>query len=166
MSLGAGVYQPIEVSYRDAGNEIGTMRFYGALVANSDDAGNVEELNTAWTAFRSAANAVANGAMTQSSYLWTILFATEQPTNGAARELKLLIQYQDDETGKSYTTSLPTLNPDIPVYVVNKNVKDAVRVDTPSAITTLISTFEALAVAPETGNTVTVVGLKVVGRSN
>ncbi len=166
MSLPAGIYQPIELSYRDAGNEIGRMQFYGALVADSDDTGNVEELNSALAAFITKAAAVANGALAKAVYVHEHIYTTTQPTNGAARELKLLIQYQDNTTGKGFTTTLPTLNPDIPVYVINKNVKDAVRVDTPTAITDLITAFQGLAKAPETGNDVTVVGLRVVGRNN
>jgi len=166
MALPAGIYQPVEISFRDAGNEIGTMRFYGALIADSDDAGNVEELNTAMAAFLTKAGAVANGALQKAVYVHEHLYTTTQPTNGAAREIKLLIQFQDNTTGKAYTTTLPTLNPDIPVYVINKNVKDAVRTDTPTAITDLITAFQNLAKAPETGNAVTVVGLRVVGRNN
>jgi len=166
MALPAGSYQPVEVSFRDAGNEIGTMRFFGALIADSDDAGNVEELNTVMAAFLTKAAAVANGALQKAVYVHEHLYTTTQPTNGAARELKLLIQFQDNTTGKAYTTTLPTLNPDVPVYVINKNVKDAVRTDTPTAITDLITAFQNLAKAPETGNPITVVGLRVVGRNN
>lgn len=166
MALPAGVYQPVELSYRDAGNEIGRMAFYGAKILDSDDAGNIEGLNTALATFITKAAAVANGALVKAVYTHETLYTTTQPTNGAARELKLLIQFQDNTTGKAFTSTLPTLNPDIPVYVINKNVKDAVRVDTPAAITELITAFQALAKAPETGNAVTVVGLRVVGRNN
>lgn len=166
MSLPAGIYQPIEISLRDAGNEIGRMGFYGAPILDSDDAGNVEELNTAFAAFLTKMAAVANGVLAKAVYVHEHIYTTTQPTNGAAREIKLLIQYQDNTTGKSFTTTLPTLNPDVPVYVINKNVKDAVRVDTPAAITELITAFQGVAKAPETGNAVTVVGLRVVGRAS
>lgn len=166
MGLGAGIYQPVDLSFRDAGNEIGRMSFFGQLVADSDDTGNVEELNALLATFITKAEVVANGALQKVVYVHEHLYTTTQPTNGAARELKLLIQFQDNTTGKAYTTTLPTLNPDVPVYVINKNVKDAVRTDTPSAITDLITAFQALARAPETANAVTVVGLRVVGRNN
>lgn len=166
MALPAGIYQPIDISFRDAGNEIGHMSFFGALIADSDDTGNIEGLNTALATFLTKAAAVANGSLAKVVYVHEHIYMTTQPTNGAAREIKLLIQFQDNTTGKSFNTTLPTLNPDIPVYVINKNVKDAVRVDTPAAITELITAFQALAKAPETGNAVTVVGLRVVGRNN
>jgi len=40
-----------------------------------------------------------------------------------------------------------------------------VQLDTPTEVTDWITAFEAFAVAPRTGNAVTVKGLKVVGRN-
>jgi len=166
MSLPAGIYQPVDISLRDAGNEIGRMSFYGQLVDDSDDEGNVEELNGLLATFLTKLAAITLGALQKVVYVHEHLYTTTQPTNGAAREIKLLVQFQDSTTGKAYTCTVPTLNPDTPVYVINKNVKDAIRTDTPAAITEFITAFTALARAPETGNAIAVVGLKVVGRNN
>lgn len=165
MSLPSGVYAPVEISYRDAGNEIGTQRFFGIPIDVSDTAGNIEEAEAAWTAYLSAADAMTLGARTKDRYFNEALYATTQPTNGAARETKLLIQFQDSVTGKRYTTTLPTLDPTLPHYVINVNVKDGVLITEPTAMTNLVTAFQNLARAPETGNTVVVIGAQVVGRS-
>lgn len=165
MSLDAGTYWPVELSYRDAGNEIGRMSFYGLPITVSDDAGDIEEAETAWEAFETAADAITLGAKVKSRYYSEITYMTTQPTNGAARETKLLIQYQDTTTGKQFTATLPTIDPTIPSYIVNKNVKDAISLSTPTGITNFITAFQNLARAPETHNAVAVVGLKVVGRN-
>lgn len=166
MALDAGTFWPVEIAYRDAGNEIGRMSFYGIPIDVSDATGNIEEAETAWEAFETAADALTLGAKVKSRYYSEITYMTTQPTNGAAREIKLLVQYQDSVTGKQFTATLPTLDPTIPTYVVNKNVKDAILTTAPTAITNFITAFQGLAKAPETHNAVTVVGLRVVGRNN
>jgi hypothetical protein len=166
MSLGAGTYQPLEISFRDAGNEIGTMRFYAHEIDISDDTGNVEELNTLFTTLQTKVAAVVLGAKTRSQYINETLFTTTQPTNGAARELKLFVQLQNNVTGRQLGFTIPTLDGTIPDYIVNKNVKDAISLTSPTAITQLITAIEDIAEDPVDGNDVTVVGLRVVGRNS
>ena len=166
MSLGAGTYQPLEISFRDAGNEIGTMRFYAHPIEISDDTGNVEELNTLFTTLQTKIAAVVLGAKTRSQYIDETLFTTTQPTNGAARELKLFVQLQNNGSGRQLGFTIPTLNGTIPVYIINKNVKDAISLTSPTAITDLIDAIEAIAEDPVDGSDVTVVGLRVVGRNS
>jgi len=166
MSLPAGSYQPLEISFRDAGNEIGTMRFYATPLDISDDAGNIEELNTLFTTLQTKIAAVVLGAKTRSQYINETLFTTTQPTNGAARELKLFVQLQNFTSGRQLGFTIPTLNGTIPAYIVNKNVKDAISLTTPTSIVDLIDAIEAIAVDPIDGGDVVVVGLRVVGRNN
>jgi len=166
MSLAAGTYQPLEISFRDAGNEIGTMRFYGTKLDLSDDAGNIEELNTLFTTLQTKIGAVVLGAKTRSQYIQETLYTTTQPTNGAARELKLLVQLQNFSTGRQLSFTIPTLDGTVPEYIVNKNVKDAISLTSPTEITQLIDAIEAIAVDPVDNGAVVVVGLRVVGRNN
>jgi len=161
MSLPPGGYQPATISYRDAGNEIGTMSFYGSILTT----GNIVAKTTAWGALLAAADALALGRRSKDVYNDESIYAYGQPTNGAARELKLLIQYQDATTGEQFTTSLPTLNPTIPEYVVNVNAKDVVILTDPTEVSEWITAFQAFAVNPRTGNSVVVRGLQVVGRN-
>jgi hypothetical protein len=161
MGLPAGSYQPAEISYLDAGNEIGTSRFFGSIL----NAGNIVAKVALWATLLTATDAIALGARKKDQYNDESLYAVDQPENGAAREFKLLVQYADGTTGERMTTTIPTLDPTVPSYVLNINARDVIRVDEPTAITDWITAFEAFAVNPRTGNAVEVVGLKAVGRS-
>jgi len=161
MALPPGGYQPASISYRDAGNEIGTMSFYGSILT----AGNIVAKTAAWAALLTACDALALGRRSKDVYNDESTYAYGQPTNGAAREIKLLVQYQDVTTGQRFTTTLPTLNPALPEYVVNENAKDVVVLSGPEEVVNFITAFEAFAVNPITGNAINVTGLKVVGRN-
>lgn len=159
--LPPGSYQPATISYRDAGNEIGTMSFYGSILS----AANIVAKTALWATLLTATDALALGRRCKDSYNDESTYAYGQPTNGAAREIKLFVQYQDVTTGQRFTTTLPTLNPTLPEYVVNENAKDVVVLSGPTEVTAWIAAFEAFAVNPITGNAVNVTGLKVVGRN-
>jgi len=156
-----GSYQPAEISYRDAGNEIGSCRFFGTELT----AGNFVAKIALWATLLSATDAITLGLRIKDVYNDESIYGGVQPTNGAARETKLLVQYQDATTGAKFTTTIPTLDPTLPDYVINVNAKDVVLLDSPTEIADWITAFEAFAVNPFTGNAVTVVGLKVVGRN-
>lgn len=161
MSLPPGGYQPANISFRDAGNEIGTMGFYGPEL----NAGNFAAKTALWDTLLDKTDDLVLGRRSKDVYNDESIYAYGQPTNGAARELKLLVQFQDTVTGERMTTSIPTLNPGIPSYVVNINARDVVELDTPSQVVDWITAFEAFAVNPRTGNSINVTGLKVVGRA-
>lgn len=163
MALPAGSYQPFEVAYLDAGNEIGRAQGYGAIV----DAGTFAAREAAWAAFLSAMDAIVLGARKKDRYNDESLYTVAQPTNGAARELKLLVQCQNTVTGRPYHFTVPTIDPTIPDYVANVNAKDAVQLDSPTEIADFITATEDFVrdpLAPTNG--CTVIGLKVVGRNN
>lgn len=161
MGLPAGSYQPAEISYKDAGNEVGTSRFFGVELS----AANFVAKIALWATLLSATDAITLGVRIKDVYNDESLYSYVQPTNGAARETKLLVQYQDITTGETGTTSIPTLDPTLPSYVINKNAVDVVELTAPSEIVDWITAFEAFAVNPRTGNQVSVKGLKVVGRN-
>jgi len=161
LSLPAGSYQPAEISYLDAGNEIGSTRFFGVILS----AANIVAKTALWATLLSATDAITLGARKKDVYNDETLYNVAQPTNGAARETKLLVQFADVTTGEKMTTTIPTVDPTLPEYVINVNAKDVVLLDSPTEIVDWIAAFEAFAVNPRTGNAVTVAGLQVVGRN-
>lgn len=161
MSLPAGTYGLAEFAYLDAGNEIGRGKCYGEILS----AGNFVAQQGKWNTLLAAMDAVALGERVSDRYGNDRTFVAVQPTNGAAREIKLLIQLQDSVNGQRGTMTVPTLNPALPDYVQNTNAKDVVQVDTPTEIATLVAAVEAFCINPASGNAYNVVGLKVVGRN-
>ena len=166
MGLAPGTRQKGSISYRDAGNEIGVFSCYGAVITDVNYAAQA----ALWATVLSTADALTLGARTKDVYNDTTTYATVQPTNGAAREIKLLIQYQVDSganAGARWTTTLPTLDTTLVSYVQNINARDVVDPTVGAALLAFIAAFEAFAVDPAgTAEPVSVVGLKVVGRAN
>jgi len=162
MSLPSGAYQDATISYLDAGNEVGRFRCFGKVIT----AANHDAQEALWVTLVAAADALVLGVRIRNQYSSDNVQVGTQPTNGAAREIKLLVQYIDDTNGKRMTCSLPTLDPTLPDYVVNINAKDVILLDSPTEISDFIAAFEAFAINPEQPtHTVSVIGLKVVGRA-
>jgi len=162
MSLPAGTYQPASITLMDAGNEPGLFKCYGKLLT----AGNFVAQAGLWSDLVDAIAAITLGAISKRTYEAEVTTNWAQQTNGAARETKLLVQYADATNGQRLTCTIPTLDPTIPVYVLNINAKDVVLTDEPSTITDFITAFEAFAVPPlNPAHAVNVIGLKVVGRN-
>jgi hypothetical protein len=163
MALPAGSRSPADVSYLDAGNEIGTTRFYGLTLT----AANFDAQAALWATLLSAMDAVTLGVRVRDQYNDETTYVGAQPVNGAAREIKLLVQLINDVTGRKFGFSIPTLDPTVPDYVINVNAKDAIQVDAPAAIAALVTAIEAFCVDPlAEANAVSVIGLKVVGRNS
>lgn len=166
MGLPPGTQNKATISIRDAGNEIGTFSCVGAdITAANRDAQN--------TLFQNLVTAVANltlGAITKTNYISQVTVATVQPTDGAARELKLLVQYQvtsGANTGARWNCTVPCLDASKVSYVININAKDVVDPSVGTELLAFIDKFQLFAVDPYNGTgSVAVVGLKVVGRSN
>jgi len=158
-SLPAGAYQPASISFRDAGNERASFRCYGPVLTNT----NIVAQNALWATLIDTIDAITLGAIVSTRFGDKITAITTQPTNGAAREIALLVQVQDMTTGATDSYRIPTLDPTIPDYVINKNVKDGVLLDSPTEISDFVAAFNAFAVDPlAPANHMTVVGLKVV----
>jgi hypothetical protein len=166
MGLAPGTRAKGSISFRDAGNEIGVFSCTGPDLAAATIAAN----EALWATLVAAAGALTLGAVTKQKYSNEVTQATVQPENGAAREIKLLIQYQVSggaNTGARWTATLPTLDTTLVSYVINVNARDVVDPTVGAELLAFIAAFEAFAVDPANGTgTVTVVGLKVVGRSN
>ena len=162
MALPSGTYAPASITFLDAGNEVSSFSMYGKVITAATFVADTASFATLVT----KTNDITLGAEVRHSYGNETLVTAVQPTNGAARETKLLVQYKDTSTGERYTATVPTIDPTVPEYVVNINARDVVRMDAPSAIVDFVSAFEAFAHASRTGNSVEVIGLKVVGRNN
>lgn len=165
----SGVYQDGKVSVVDAGGEVSTMTFSSTVITDA----NIDAQTALFDAFVDSVETLILGNVTKVEWVNTEIFPNIRPTNGAARETKLLVQYQNTQTGKRYAMTIPTLNPVLPVYSDNINAIDVVLTTTPAAITGFIAAFNAfvkdpsvpLALVGDIAPHVTVVGLKVVGRN-
>jgi len=158
MPSGAASGTRAGITYYDAGNEPGNFRMFGFdLTAATFDAE-----QALWTAVMDACDALVLGAKAKSYYGNDLIYLWSQPTNGAAREIALLIQGTDNTTGQRLTLKLPTIDPTIPHYVENINAKDVVLLTEPTEITDLIDALNNFWINPYTGHQMTVVGLKVV----
>jgi len=166
MGLAPGTRNKASMSFRDAGNEIGRFSVTGPDVVTA----NLDDVEALWETFTGAVNAITLGAITKVSYVNEDTQATTQPTNGAAREFKLLVQYQvtsGANTGARWTVSIPTLDASKVSYVININAKDVVNMGVGTELLAFIAAFNAFVVDPANGTgAVAVVGLKVVGRNN
>jgi len=162
MSLPNGIYNPATITLIDAGNEMSNFTCYGKVLTEA----NFDDQRTLFTTLIAKVLPVTLGQVVKTDYGVLALSTYTQPTNGAARETKLLIQYRDNTNGQKLTCTLPTLDPTVPTYVVNVNAKDVILTTTPTAILEFVTAFEAFAVPPlNPSHTVTVIGLKVVGRN-
>jgi hypothetical protein len=166
MGLAPGTRNKATVSIRDAGNEIGKFSCTGPDVV----AANLDDVEALWETLTAAIAALTLGAITKTNYVNEVTQATTQPTDGAAREIKLLVQYQVStgaNTGARWTCTVPCLDTTKVSYVVNVNAKDVVDPSVGTQLLAFIAAFEAFAVDPANGTgEVVVVGLKVVGRNN
>lgn len=166
MGLAPGTRQKASASYRDAGNEIGRFSCYGEVITDV----NYAAQTALWATLLTKMDAITLGARTRDVYADDTSYATTQPTNGAAREFKLLIQYQvtsGANTGARWTCTVPTLDASKVSYVVNINAKDVVDPSVGADLLAFIAAFNAFARDPLISTeTVAIVGLKVVGRAN
>jgi len=161
MSLPAGTYAPFSITYLDAGNEISSFSGFSVDLT----AGNFAAQQTLFTALVTATDAITLGARKKTMYGNEVLSSAVVPINGAAREIKLLVQWQSVGTGRRGVVTVPTVDPAIPDYVQNVNAKDAILLSSPTEIADFISAFEDFVVDPVDAGAITVIGLRVVGRN-
>lgn len=160
--LPSGSYQPWSANWLDAGNEIGIAQGYAVELS----AANFVAQTAFWDSFIGAADALLLGARTKDRFNDETLYTVAQPENGAAREFKLLVQLQNNVSGRKFNFTLPTLNPEAVRYVINVNAKDVLKLDDPVEVVDFIDAAEAFVRDPnQPGSAVSVIGLKAVGRN-
>jgi len=126
------------------------------------NAGNLAAQQTAAAALVGAVEDLTIGELTKQSMNLVILDTPAIPTSPyAQRELKWLVQYQGDTSGKIFTIEIAA--PDITDNVVpNSDQADLSSDDWVAFVTA----FEAFVRSPDNGTeTVTVLGARVVGRN-
>lgn len=162
MALGAGVYSPFSISFRDKGGEIGTFGVYGLAL---DD--------TSWVANQAlAATFVAKLEAATLGVTVKWVYGNETVVNpvskaasaSAQRENKLLVRYYDDTTFAKLTASIPTI--DLPNLVFETDANDYVSKSTPTAISDLVTAWQAFVVNPVTGNLTIIESLEFVGKNS
>jgi len=126
------------------------------------NAGNLAAQQTAAAALVAAVEDLTIGEVTKQQMALVILDSPAIPTSPyAQRELKWLVQYQGDTSGKLFSTEIAA--PDITDNVaVNTDIADLASTDWAAFVTA----FESYVRSPDNGTeTVTVIGARVVGRN-
>lgn len=171
MARGNGTYHPSEITYWDKSQEVGRFEVYGAVVtATIDDIDvvNWDDENTLWSALVTKANGMVLGLVRSSRFVNEVITNANPDkadiNQGALREVKLQIKYIDNTTQKAYSVTLPTLDLSKVTYLPIVG-DDAVSITAPSAMVDFVAAFEGYAVAPDTGNPVTIREASVIGRN-
>jgi len=126
------------------------------------NAGNLAAQQTAAAALVAAVEDLTIGEVTKQQMALVILDSPAIPSSPyAQRELKWLVQYQGDTSGKLFSTEIAA--PDITDNVaVNTDIADLSSDDWVAFVTA----FESYVRSPDNGTeTVTVIGARVVGRN-
>jgi len=126
------------------------------------NAGNLAAQQTAAAALAAAVEDLSIGELTKQHMNLAIVDTPAIPTNPyAQREMKWLVQYQGDSSGKLFSIEIAC--PDITDnVVVNTDVADLASTDWSAFVTA----FESYVRSPDNGTeTVTVVGARLVGRN-
>jgi len=152
---------PATLSGIDAGNEAWSFGLFGKVLT----AANLVAQEGLWSDLVDAAMALELGVKKSTQYGNLVNFAYAQPTNGAAREIALILQTKDITTQQRWGYRLPAIDPTLPLYVDNADAKDVIRLDAPTEVTDFITAFNAFAVSPVTGNALNIYGMRV-GRGN
>lgn len=162
MPLGTGTYSPFEISYRDKGGEVGTMRVFGPVIDETDFTADVALA----VAFVAALNAATLGQIISWQYGGglTIVNPSAKATSASAqRENKLLIRYHDAVTLKVLTATIPTI--DLPNLVFLTEANDFVSLISPSFMSGLVTAWEDFVTNPETANLTVIDSAEFVGRN-
>jgi hypothetical protein len=160
-----GGRQVLSISYRDATGELGTFRIFFDEITVASLPGLLSDLGD----FTLSTDAITLGIRAKESWGEETTISNAVPTNNVAqRESKLLVQYQGAVTEKPYTLTIPTIDPDVLVFMPNAGDAVAFTAATgaSAAIQTWVAAFEALASAPDNeAEGVVVTGMRFVGRN-
>lgn len=132
------------------------------VVSVTGTAGNLTAQETAAAALAAAVGNLTIGVLSRQAYAIILIDAPGVATNPyAQRELKWLVQYQGNSSGKLFSIEIAA--PDVTDnVVVNSDVANLGSVDWLA----FVSAFEAYAKSPDNGTeAVTVIGARLVGRN-
>lgn len=155
------------ISYRDATGEVGRLELYNDAIT----AVSLPGFLTDFGAFQTATDAITLGVRYQQQWIGDLTTVSNAiPSDKAAqREMKLLVNYQGATTEKPYTLTIPTIDPDVLVFLPGAG--DAVAFTSANgasaAIIAWVDAFETLASAPDDpAEGVVVTGMRFVGRNS
>ena len=161
MSLGAGNYAPASITFLDSKRQKGRFECWGVLLT----AANFDAKRALFATLVTKTLALTAGVETANFYGNETLFLENLPSDTlAVRQNKFLVQYKDNTTAQKRTLTIPTA--DLSAVSFLSGAGDNINLTTPTAVTDWITAFQAFAVNPETGNAVTVYGMKFVGRNS
>lgn len=143
---------------RDYSNELSTFRVNSITLSS----GNIAAQTTAAAALASAVENLSIGHLDKQTQQIELLNTPITPSNVyAQREVKWLVEYIGDTSGKSFFVEIAA--PDLTAnLVVNTDLADLSSTDWAAFVTA----FEAFVKSPDNGTeAVTVVGARVVGRN-
>lgn len=167
MPLGNGTYHPANISFWDKSKESSSFGVYGTNVT----AANLDAQATLWAALVAASNGLTLGLLHKARWVNEVISNANPDVSainqGAAREIKLLIQSVDTSQAR-YTATLPTLDLSLVTYLAQ--AKDFIAITTETGagaeVMAFIDAYEGYAKSPGPQTALTIIGLKVVGRNN
>jgi len=144
---------------KDFSDENSTVKIHnGAITAVS-----IAGFLTAFGGMRTALEAITLGTMAQEQWIGDLtLLSNTLPTNPfAQRELKWLVRYHGDTTGKKFQLEIPTADP-TDRLVAGTDLADLTETD----MAAFVTAFEAFARTPDSDTeTVTIDQIVLVGRN-
>lgn len=173
-SLGNGTFHESAITFWDKSREKAALRLFGDVVTATYADPNVVNFtaeSTAWAAVITAAEALSRGLIYSARWVNESIVNAYPETSDidqqAVREIKLMILMIDSTSQKRLNATLPCLNLSLVTYL--EQAKDFVAYTTAqgasSEVTDFVDAVEGYAVNPANSHTVTVVGLRVVGRN-
>lgn len=113
---------------------------------------------------RSALDDITLGVIQQEQVISAVnVLSGSLPTSPyAQREVKLLFTYVDNTTGARHTFTVPM--PDLAALTTSTG-SDAILLEDAGVMAAFVSAVEGFAVAPVTGNAITIITCRVVGRN-
>lgn len=126
------------------------------------NAGNIAAQITLQATLGSAINDMVLGTLQKINYGNVVDNGAAPPSDPfAQREMKWLIRYVDDVTGKRYQCELGTAN----LARLDPNNRDRAYIGDGAEVDAFVAAFEAYVVAPDTGNAVSIESIVPVGRN-
>lgn len=161
MALNVGTHALGSITYNDSMNKKGSFE----IVAPTLTAANFDAKRALFATLVTKTNALTNGVNVSNEYGNITVFLDNLPSDTlAARQNKFLILARDNTTGQKITSTIPTA--DLTAVTFLSGAGDNVNLTTPAAVTEWITAFQAIAINQETGNPLTVYGIKFVGRNS
>lgn len=161
MAVGSSAYLQV----RDYAAEPKNAELTGIRVPSYQiDAANLATWLTGWGTFKSTTDAIILGVQSHEKVtIYDTVLSSAVPTNPfAQREIKMLVSYVGDTTGRKRSLEIPT--PDLTALTLTG--KDEVTLVDGGVMEAWVTAFEAIARMPDDdAETVTVTGAEIVGRN-